>query len=198
MNVLAISPHTDDIELGAGASISRWLTEGNTVYVAALSTGSAETGATKDEFENAMKVLGVREWVLHNFICRHFDQNRQEALDFMIDLGSEFKPDLVLGPSTANVHQDHIVVVNEIRRAFREISILGYEMPWGDYGFSPQMYVKVQHRHVQDKYTAIAQYASQSPRLYTTKALISGLLHLRGTQIGEDFAEAYEVIRWVI
>lgn len=198
MNVLAISPHTDDIELGAGASISRWLAERNEVYVVALSTGNPETGATEGEFEAAMEALGVPEWTLTQFPCRSFHEHRQEILDLIFRVREEFIPDLVLGPSRNNIHQDHQVVMSEMMRAFREISILGYEMPWGDYGFSPQMYVKVQHRHVQDKYTAIAQYASQSPRLYTTKALISGLLHLRGTQIGEDFAEAYEVIRWVI
>ena len=45
MNILALSPHTDDAELGAGGTLARFAEEGHTVTVVAFSTGNRQTGA---------------------------------------------------------------------------------------------------------------------------------------------------------
>ena len=34
--ILALSPHTDDIELGAGGMLAKWIEEGKQVYICCL------------------------------------------------------------------------------------------------------------------------------------------------------------------
>lgn len=201
MQILGLSPHTDDVELGAGGSIVRWIEEGHKVTVKALSTGNPETGATRDEFRASMDALGVWENLGYPDlrVCRRFNEDRQEILDDLIDLERLLMPDLVLVPSRSNVHQDHEVVTAEAIRAFRYSSILGYEMPWGDvHGFSPQLFVKLKMAHLHVKLDAIDKYESQMPKVYTSRSVIESLSIIRGMQAGTYCAEAFEVIRWVM
>jgi len=39
--VLALSPHTDDIELGCGGTMARWMDDGAAMFTAAFSTAEA-------------------------------------------------------------------------------------------------------------------------------------------------------------
>ena len=48
------------------------------------------------------------------------------------------------------------------------------------------------------KIEALKAYKSQEKRYYATENFIRSLAITRGVQIGADFAEAFEVIRWVI
>jgi len=65
--VLAPSPHTDDAELGAGATIARWVEEGKEIFYVALSTArkSIPQGLPADTMETevrqATKALGIKE-----------------------------------------------------------------------------------------------------------------------------------------
>jgi LmbE family N-acetylglucosaminyl deacetylase len=198
MRILVISPHTDDESLGCGGSIARWVEEGHEVECLALSTGRAGKGATVDEFEAALRKLGVKEWHYRFFPSCRFHEYRQDIIDYFFEGFVEFY-DLVLTPSTANVHQDHEVVTAEVIRAFRTCSILGYEMPWGDVRpFHPQLYVKLTLEHTAKKIAALECYESQEHRAYMDYEMIVSQFNLRGMQVGADHAEAFEVIRWVM
>ena len=82
MKILALSPHTDDAELAAGASLARWLEEGHNIHVVALSTGDSESGATEVEFIASMGVLGIGSYETYEFPCHHFPECRQEIQNF--------------------------------------------------------------------------------------------------------------------
>lgn len=198
MQILALSPHTDDAELGAGGSIARWLEEGHTVDVVAFSTGNPRTGSNKTEFSESMHALGVSAHLLYNYETRRYNESRQDILDQLIVLRNVENYDLVLIPSTASVHQDHEVIAGEAVRAFRESSILGYELPWSSVtGFDGRHYVKLNAEHVAAKIHAMQRYESQRFRGYTSPDVISSLATIRGAQIKTDFAECFEVVRWV-
>ena len=51
----------------------------------------------------------------------------------MITLKRELQPDLVVTPTTDDIHQDHSVVSIESKQAFKATSILGYEVPWNNF-----------------------------------------------------------------
>lgn len=197
MNILALSPHTDDAELGAGGYLARAVERGDSVTVVAFSTGSDDAGATWDEFGQAMKVLQITEIVTSIVVeTRHFPKVRQHILDELIELRNANVFDLVLCPSTTDVHQDHEVVVAETMRAFRTCSILGYERPWNNYIFDPTMFIALNHDQMHRKRMALRCYKSQEPRPYFDN-MVTDLALLRGMQIGVEYAEAFEVIRWV-
>ena len=200
MYILAISPHTDDIELGCGGSLAKFIRMGHRVYAWSLSFGNPRTGATLEELEASMGVLGVDRFVREAYDCRVFIDRRQEILEKMVIRNLKEPPDLVFVPSTSNIHQDHEVIVNEARRAFRSSCILGYEMPWGDVKpLHMPFYIRLREEDLAKKCEAVACYESQEERVYTGESFLRSLATVRGAQTGKGgLAEAFEVLKWVM
>lgn len=196
MKVLALSPHTDDIELGAGGFLQ--FVEG-CIRVIAFSTGNPESGATKQEFAASMESLKIGDHECLDFTTRLFPAQRQEVLDRMVWEHRKYTPDLVLVPASTDCHQDHQVVHDEAIRAFRRCSILGYELPWNNpTGFKSQFYVPLSMYGIRGKIAALEKYTSQwGIRSSVNADAIRSLARIRGMQIGNQYAEAFEVIRWI-
>lgn len=204
--VLILAPHTDDGELGCGGSIVKLLENGNKVVCVAFSIAedSVPDGFAKDalitEFTNAMLVLGLeKENIIHHrFKVRHFPEFRQEILQILIDIRKSLRPDIIFAPSLNDIHQDHQVVANECLRAFKKSSILGYEMPWNNIVFETRCFIALERRHVQVKIDALKCYKTQQHRKYLRDEFIFGLATTRGTQFESEYAEAFEVVRWIM
>lgn len=203
-NALFLAPHTDDVELGCGASLARCVEECATVDVVVFSSAvqSLPSGSSadrlKNEFLNAMKVYGIPEDRLHifDYDVRKFNYFRQEILEDLIKVRTKVSPTLVFTVSGEDVHQDHQVIHNESVRAFKGASILGYELPWNLLQFSPRVCVSVSEQHLDTKLQAIGEYKSQieKQREYFDPDFIRSLAKLRGIQGPTDFAEAFELI----
>jgi LmbE family N-acetylglucosaminyl deacetylase len=203
--VLALSPHTDDVELGCGATLARWIDEGAEVFTAAFSTAeiSLPPGSKplrlKEESRLALDELGVpgENRFVYDFPVREFGYHRQEVLEELVRLARTVEPEVVLVPAGADVHQDHAVVHQETVRAFRHTTMLGYELPWNHVTFSTHVFVLVGETHLRRKWSALAQYASQLEmgRSYFRLDFIESMARMRGVQAKSEFAEAYEAIR---
>ena len=115
----------------------------------------------------------------------------------MLKLKVEINPDLVFIPSLNDVHQDHATIANEAVRAFKFINILSYEMPWNNFKFSTTCFFILDDLNLQTKIEALKKYSSQKHRSYANEDFIRSLAKVRGVQIGELYAEVFEVIRLV-
>ena len=161
--VLVLAPHTDDGELGAGATISKLKAEGARIHYVAFSTceESLPNGLPKDtlsiEVKAATKELGVDTKNLHilDFKVRYFPRDRQEILEKLIELRSSISPDLVLLPSSTDVHQDHQVIHQEGVRAFKHINVLGYELPWNQFETNARVVSEVSEKNLQNKISGL-------------------------------------------
>ena len=193
--VLVVAPHTDDGEFGAGATIAGYIARGVEVYYVAFATGTADYS----ECYAATAVLGIdRDRVaIYDFKTRELSFRRQMILDRLIALKHEVKPTIALVPSVRDTHQDHCTVAEECIRAFKDISVLAYEIPWNDWDFKPQYYVTFPDFELSRKIEAIEQYRSQDGRYYSSPEFIKSLAVVRGTQVKAKYAEAFEVIRWI-
>lgn len=204
--ILALAPHTDDVELGAGGTVAKWIEEGKEIFYVAFSVAekSVPLGLPKDILENevkqATKVLGIAEenLIIYKFEVRTFPNFRQDILEILVDLREKLKPELVLLPSLNDVHQDHHVIAEEGIRAFKNTTILGYEQPWNLLSFTSQLFVALGKRHLDKKVQAIGCYQSQKHRRYAHEEILFGLARTRGVQVDCDYAEAFEVVRWII
>jgi LmbE family N-acetylglucosaminyl deacetylase len=201
---LVLAPHTDDGELGAGATVARLVEEGGRVCILAFSTGHPSRGSTHEEALAAAAALGVAEpgGRVHfcNLEARRFPERRQEILEAMIWARGAWEPDLVFCPSSFDRHQDHQAVHAEAIRAFPRVTLLGYELPWGCRGFHATCLWPVERGHVEAKLRALACYQSQARYAYVQPAAIWGLATVRGLGLGLDgqgYAEGYEVLQWV-
>lgn len=205
-NVLVLAPHTDDGELGAGGYISKMISEGVEVTYVAFSTAEESVpeylpnDILSHEVKDATSRLGIKgeNLIILNFPVRKLNYQRQEILEELIKIRREKKFDLVLVPSLKDVHQDHKTIAEEGLRAFKGVSILGYELIWNDLSFDATSFVKLEEKHIEAKCEALACYKSQVGRSYMSEDFIFSLAKVRGVQIGTDYAECYEVIRWVI
>lgn len=204
--VYVLAPHTDDGELGAGGTISKLIENGANVYYFAFSTAEASVpkGFPKDilktEVINATTKLGIssQNVVIYNYEVRKLNYARQEILEDLIKHRKEIVPDLVLMPSLSDIHQDHSAIAQEGLRAFKNTTILGYELIWNNLTFDTTSFVRLEQKHIQSKCNALKEYKSQGIRDYMSEEFIFSLAKIRGVQIGTEYAESFEVIRWVI
>ena len=205
-NVLVLAPHTDDGELGAGATIAKLIESGAKVTYVAFSTAeeSVPEGFAKDvlktEVKHATDVLGIAgsELIIYNFQVRKLNYVRQEILENLIQLRNSNSFDLVLTPSLKDIHQDHATIAQESVRAFKNTTILGYELIWNNLSFDTKCFVKLENKHVSLKCKALKEYKSQGSRDYLSEEFIFALAKTRGVQIGTEYAECFEVIRWIL
>lgn len=205
-NILILAPHTDDGELGCGATIAKYVREGNQVFYVAFSSCDLSLpenfpkGTLKTELYNAMHVLGVpkENVIVLNYEVRNFTANRQEILDEMIRLGRTINPDIVFIPSTKDIHQDHYTIAMEGLRAFKKHTILCYEVPWNNFAFDNQAFSSVEEQDVLKKIAAVNCYKSQGSRTYVTEEYTRALLLSHGVQVGVEFAEVFEVPRLIL
>ena len=203
--ILILAPHTDDGEFGCGGTIAKFTREKKEVYYVAFSSCEKSVppefpqNILKKEIRNAVKVLGIKEedLILLDYPVRDFPKYRQEILDEMICLKKTLQPDLVLLPSTFDTHQDHQVISQEGHRAFKDLSLIGYEMPHNNLQFHTNLFMGLTAEDLSLKIAALECYKSQYHRPYAQKAYIESLARVRGCQIGIPYAEAFEIIRWV-
>jgi LmbE family N-acetylglucosaminyl deacetylase len=202
-NILVLAPHTDDGELGLGATISRYLRNGDDVTYVAFSTAeqSIPKGIQKDilkiEVKNATASLGIKRenLIIFNYEVRKLNYFRQEILEKMVNIKKQKFFDIVFIPSLHDIHQDHQTVAQEAVRAFKNTTILGYELIWNNLTFDTECFVKVSEEDVNNKYLALREYRSQLSRSYMTKDFIFSLAKTRGIQADCEYAEVFEVIR---
>ncbi len=201
--ILVLAPHTDDGELGLGGTINALIEMGKEVVYAAFSTAeeSVPEGFPKDilktEVRAATLKLGVKpeNLLIFNYQVRKLTRVRQEILENLIELKKKYSFDLVFMPSPHDIHQDHTTISNEGIRAFKNTTLLGYELLWNNLSFNTQCFFKLQERHIRKKVEALEEYRSQGVRPYLSGEFIYSLARVRGVQVGCEYAEAFEVIR---
>ena len=202
-NILVLAPHTDDGELGLGGTINYFIEQGKNVVYAAFSTAeqSVPDGFPKDilktEVRNATAELGIKgeNLLIYNYEVRKLNYVRQEILEELIRIRQTMQFDLVFIPSLHDIHQDHTTIAQEGLRAFKNTTILGYELIWNNLTFNTQCFVKLQEKHILAKLNALKKYESQGIRDYLSEDFIISLAKTRGVQVGTQYAEAFEVVR---
>lgn len=209
MKILILSPHTDDAELGCGGSIANFISEQYEILWVVFSTAEESLPANipkytlKKEFISVIKCLNLRNnnYKIFNFKVRNLHNHRQIILEELIKIREEFNPQIVIGPSLNDFHQDHQVVANEMIRAFKtKSSVICYELPWNHITFNTQLFIKMKKEHISKKCEMLKNYNSQlvKKKAYFSEEFIYGLAKTRGVQCDSDYAEAFEVIRWMI
>ncbi|MBL4716757.1 MAG: LmbE family protein [Bacteroidetes bacterium] len=204
--VIALAPHPDDVEFGCGGTVKKLIESGSEVWYVAFSPCNKSLQSEFDEnklFEElkmSITHLGITEerLITYDYPVREFPVNRQLILENLVALNKQIAPDLVFLPNSKDVHQDHQTIHCEGVRAFKNTRMVGYEMPWNSFTFTNNMHCILEDVHLEAKVKALSEYESQNYRNYKDDDFIKGLAKVRGTQIGVDYAEAFENIRWII
>ncbi len=203
---LVLAPHTDDGELGCGATIHKIINQGAKLFYVAFSACEQSvlpqfpSDILITEVKHATKVLGISEnnLILLKYEVRTFSYQRQEILDDILQIKNNIEPDIVFIPSLNDIHQDHSTIASEAIRAFKFSTILCYEVPWNNFNFNTACFFQLEEENLEAKVNALKQYQSQAHRPYANEEFVRGLAKIRGVQSGLKYAEVFEIIRLVI
>jgi LmbE family N-acetylglucosaminyl deacetylase len=198
--VCFIGAHPDDIELGCGAFIAN-LSGKAEILCVTLSDNQKNPLLTNlvDEHYRSMAILGVtREKIrLGSFATRRFPELRQEILEYLYQLNHEYQPDLVITHTKADIHQDHQQTTEEVLRAFRGTTVLGFDALRSSYGFFPHFLVEVTEQDVQRMLMALAEYSTYQDKYYFDEAVLRATLVRHGALAERPFAEGFDILRIV-
>ena len=201
--ILLISPHTDDCEFAMGASVSRFVEEGAEIKLMILSNAVKSLPPQFDsetllrEQRASAKMLGLDDNSVHffDFPVRNFDSHRQEILETMIKYKRDFDPDCVFCPSSNDIHQDHATVNRETVRAFKNVNIYGYDLPWNYTEQNMNYSIRIEGRHLKSKILALQCFESQKARKYMDEEYIKAVVKFRALNTPYDMCETFECIR---
>ena len=204
--IMILAPHTDDGELGCGATIAKCAGEGKEIFYVAFCLCSKAlpenlpSNTLELECQKATSILGISSsrLILFNYEVRELPQFRQQILEELLKLDKDIHPDMVLLPAASDIHQDHQVVHQEGMRAFKNTTFAGYELPWNNYSIRTNFFVRISEADLTKKITSLNAYESQSGKSYMNADFIRSLAKVRGVQANSPYAEAFEIYRWMI
>tara|TARA_B110001454_G_C12670373_1_gene413474 strand:+ start:542 stop:1201 length:660 start_codon:yes stop_codon:yes gene_type:complete len=211
LNILAVSPHADDVEIAMGGTIAKYVSQNHnvTILTAVLPKenilGKIDNFMSKNrilEQKNSAKVLGAKVDVLNldpYDLC--FSRKYIKLFDDKI---KQYKPDIIFSCWEHDTHQDHKSIANIIYSVTRKnnISLYMYEamLPGGlnTNSFNPQFFVdvskfiKVKIKAL-NEYKSVFKYKKNNYSKYFDS--IIGRAKFRGETIGTDYAEAFVVVK---
>jgi LmbE family N-acetylglucosaminyl deacetylase len=195
--VLCLGAHSDDIEIGCGATVLRLIQEQPDIQIYWLVFSAPGIRAREAKRSASEFLRGVRSrWIrTMTFKESYFPSEWPAIKDTFEKVKSEFEPDLVLTQYHDDRHQDHRVLSDLTWNTFRSHLVLEYEIPKydGDLG-SPNVYFPVARELCERKVSALLRhFRSQTNKHWFTADTFWALMRLRGIEgaARSGFAEAF-------
>jgi|LSQX01.1.fsa_nt_gb LmbE family N-acetylglucosaminyl deacetylase len=219
MNYLFVVAHPDDEVLGAGATISKLVQEGNKVAVATLANHAMArsnlSDTLKEDQRKAFNILGIQKSYHGDFpnikmnVVPHLD-----LVKFIENAIEDWEADSIITHHPSDTNNDHVMTsyaTQAASRIFQRKSgvpklkqFLYMEVPssteWSfdssSNRFSPNFFVEVGAEGLNTKIKALSAYTGvmrpyPHPR---SEEAIKGLAAYRGVQAGCNYAEAFESV----
>lgn len=193
MKIVAVSPHADDAEWGAGALLHRLAAEGFNVQIVVLTHYSEERD---QEARAAAEVLGAHATCLglaNDGTLGPVHPRELRTLEVLTD-----GADLVLHPPEFDTHQDHRATRDLVLAACRRSRVSLWEYPTPSvYNWAPNSFTPVEEVDVQRKVASLRRHRSQAGRPYMAPTLARARARVSGANIGALYAEEFRVHRMV-
>jgi LmbE family N-acetylglucosaminyl deacetylase len=183
--VLALGAHSDDIEIGAGATLLRLVREHPGARVVWVVLGGSGTRGEEARASAArfLAGAGASEVLLQGFRDGHYPHHWAEIKAFFETL-KRFQPDLILTHYGQDLHQDHRVVSELTWNTFRDHLVLEYEIPKydGDLG-RPNVFVHLTEAQAKAKVdTIVEMFPTQQEKHWFGEETFYAMLRLRGIE----------------
>lgn len=208
MNVLAIGAHFDDIELGCGGALAKHVKDGDKVLVF-IATSSEFSNQARDvlrkssvalaEAESASRQIGYQ--LLVGDIPTFYLEYGEEVHAKLLKIIEENRIDLIYTHWTHDAHHDHRNLALSTLHVARHVNrLLMYRSNWyvSESEFIENFYVDITETW-DIKENAIKAYESEMQRVgeswiiyFKQEAINNGL------KMGVKYAEAFQVVKWII
>lgn len=197
--VLAIGAHPDDIELGCWGTLTLLKLLQNQVHLLVLTKGEAsgDPELKLRECRRSAKDLGV-DGLYFGELKDTMITDGFETVQVIERIVNKIKPDIVFTHTYMDRHQDHRNTGYASLSACRQCKkILLYEGPATSLAFTPQLFINIE-KTIEKKKRAITFFHSQSYKQYMASPVIEGLAKHRGYQCGVNYAESFEVEKFLL
>lgn len=194
--VLCLGAHSDDIEIGAGATLLRLIREHPEAKIiwAVCSAEGQRADEAKASADRFLEKAGPSEVLVRQFPDGHFPSAMPDIKKFLEKL-KPLNPDLVLTHYADDLHQDHRSLSEATWNTFRSQTILEYEIPKWDGGLgSPNVFFPANKRDTDAKIDILMScFQSQLEKHWFDDLTFRGLMRLRGLECSapDGFAEAF-------
>ena len=211
LNILVLSPHADDAELGMGGTIAKLVKQKNNVTILTAILPKENLSGKVDKYMenkrykeqvNSSKLLGARLQTL-NLNPYDFKFNREYVKIFDEKI-KKIRPDVIFSCWEHDTHQDHKTLANIIFSVSRKnnISLYMYEamLPGGinTNAFNPQLFIDISE-FMKTKIKSINCYKSVFHRKKNNYSnfmeSITARAKFRGEMIGVKYAECFVVVK---
>lgn len=204
LTLLCLGAHSDDIEIGCGATILTLLARHPNLRVHwVIFSGEGERAKeAKRSAQRYLRRAEHKEIVQGIFQDGYFPSQFRAIKDTFEKLKKEIVPDLILTHCAHDKHQDHRVVQNLTWNTWRNHRIFEYEIPKFDGDLrTPNLYVPVTEAVARRKTANLMKdFPTQCEKPWFDEATFLGLMRLRGLECQSEtrYAEAFHAPKLVL
>lgn len=220
VNILVIAPHADDEVLGCGATMAKYVSNKDNVYVCIVTSPTKPIfdrdkilPILRAEASKAHKILGVKETYYCDIPAVMVEEiHRYDLNNKLSKIITKVKPDITYIPHFGDMQKDHqliaeaMMVVLRPKESYKVKKIYSYETlsetEWNvahcRNAFLPNVYNDVTD-FIEIKKQAMKCYKSQLSPFPSLRSLdaIDALAKYRGATVNVRAAEAFVLIREV-
>jgi LmbE family N-acetylglucosaminyl deacetylase len=197
LSVLCLGAHSDDIEIGAGATLLQWQADGAELDVlwCVLSANGPRESEARASAADFLQGIERKRIEAHHFRDGFFPAEASDIKGWFEQLKGRFQPDVILTHRADDAHQDHRETCRHTWNTFRDHLILEYEIPkWdGDLG-QPNFYVPLGAGAMARKVELLMRhFGTQRSKHWFDEETFRGLARLRAMECRapERYAEAF-------
>ncbi|NGP76684.1 PIG-L family deacetylase [Balneolaceae bacterium YR4-1] len=197
LKILCLGAHCDDIEIGCGGTLLKFIEEYeidlvNWVVFTSNKTRKKEALSSVGQFMGAVNKV---ETQILDFKDGYLPSEWDTVKDVFESIKDSFDPDIIFTHYRSDLHQDHKLINKFTWNTFRNHLILEYEIPKydGDIG-NPNLFVPLKEEYIEKKKEILVTcFKSQLKKQWFDDSLLWSLPRLRGVQCASktNYAEAF-------
>ena len=200
MNILAIGAHPDDIEIGCGGTLIKYVRRGHNVFLLLITKGEkgGDIETRYAEQVKAAEIVGVKDIYWGDYQDTKLLHRGREIIQTVENHIRIVKPDLIFVNFFDDTHQDHRRVNQSVLSATRYVkNVLFYEVPTTS-NFIPHVFVDISDT-LEGKIRALEAHQSQVMKTNIEDLSIVEIARsaatFRGIQGRVKYAEAFSALR---
>jgi len=196
MNILAIGPHPDDLEIGCAGTLTKYARRGHQVFLLVITKGGmgGDPDTRYEEQRKAADIMGVKEVYWGGFQDTALMDKGNEIIHMVERYIETLQPHFIFVNFSEDTHQDHRAVNRSVLSATRYVkNVLFYEVPTTN-NFTPQVFVDISET-LEGKIDALLAHHSQVMKTNIEDLSIVEIArsnaNFRGIQGRVKYAEAF-------
>jgi LmbE family N-acetylglucosaminyl deacetylase len=204
LSILCLGAHSDDLEIGCGATMLRLLRErpGATVHWVVFSANDEREREARASAADFLACAAEYEVTVYRFRESYFPFVGEVVKDSFEELKARVSPDIVFTHRRDDQHQDHRVIAELTWNTFRNHLVLEYEIPKyeGDLG-QPNLYVPIDSDTANRKVELLEDhFGTQRSKSWFRRETFYGLMALRSVECSSPtgWAEGFHLRKAVL